>query len=157
MTGVQTCALPICFPVTIKGVEVVRALTESAIKADVKYITLYAFSTENWSRPKSEVDFLMKLLEKYLDKETHFYAKHEAKFKTLGDISKFSPALIKRIESVKEATKKHKKLTQILAINYGSKEFHVLANSGEDTIVVCDSCDYGANIVTGKQIGRAHV
>lgn len=105
-----------------KGAEVVRAITESAIKADVKYITLYAFSTENWSRPKSEVDFLMKLLEKYLDKETPFYAKHEVKFKTVGDISKFSPALIKRIESVKEATKKHKKLTQILAINYGSKD-----------------------------------
>ena len=104
------------------AIQAVKDVTEGCGELGIKYLTLYAFSTENWSRPKSEVDFLMKLLEKYLDKETPFYAKHEVKFKTVGDISKFSPALIKRIESVKEATKKHKKLTQILAINYGSKD-----------------------------------
>jgi len=84
-------------------------------------LTLYAFSTENWKRPKMEVEFLMKLLEGYLEKELETYIKNDIKFETIGDISKFSEKLKKRIQLTKEKTKNNKKLTQVLALNYGSK------------------------------------
>jgi undecaprenyl diphosphate synthase len=105
-----------------EGAKRVRDITEAAVKAGVKYITLYAFSTENWARPKTEVEFLMKLLEKYLASEMPTYQKNGIKFEVIGDISRFSTSLIKKIEEVRTATENNKKLTQVLAINYGSKD-----------------------------------
>lgn len=105
-----------------EGAKRVRDITEAAAKAGVKYLTLYAFSTENWARPKTEVEFLMKLLEKYLTSETATYQKNGIKFEVIGDISRFSDSLRKKIEEVRTATANNKKLTQILAINYGSKD-----------------------------------
>jgi len=105
-----------------EGAKNVRTITESAIKAGVKYLTLYAFSTENWARPKSEVEFLMKLLERYLDKEAESYRKNGIRFEVIGDISRFSDSLVKKIESIRAETAKNKKLTQVLAINYGAKD-----------------------------------
>jgi undecaprenyl diphosphate synthase len=105
-----------------EGAKNVRTITESAIKAGVKYLTLYAFSTENWARPKSEVEFLMKLLERYLDKEAETYRKNGIRFEVIGDISRFSDSLVKKIESIRAETAKNKKLTQVLAINYGAKD-----------------------------------
>jgi len=105
-----------------KGAETVRSITEYCAKNDeISVLTLYAFSTENWKRPKMEVEFLMKLLENYLEKELETYIKNDIKFETIGDISKFSDKLKKRIEITKEKTKNNKKLTQVLALNYGSK------------------------------------
>lgn len=105
-----------------EGAKRVRAITESATNAGVKYLTLYAFSTENWARPKTEVEFLMKLLEKYLDNELPTYQKNSTKFKAIGDISKFSASLKEKIKKAEQTTANNKKLTQILAINYGSKD-----------------------------------
>jgi len=105
-----------------EGAKRVRDITEAAAKAGVKYLTLYAFSTENWARPKTEVEFLMKLLERYLTSETATYQKNGIKFEVIGDISRFSDSLRKKIEEVRTATANNKKLTQILAINYGSKD-----------------------------------
>ncbi len=105
-----------------EGAKRVRDITEAAARAGVKYLTLYAFSTENWARPKSEVEFLMKLLEKYLESEIATYQKNNIKFEVIGDISRFSASLIKRIEEMRLATANNKKLTQTLAINYGSKD-----------------------------------
>ncbi len=105
-----------------EGAKRVRTITESATNAGVKYLTLYAFSTENWARPKTEVEFLMKLLEKYLDNELATYQKNSTKFKAIGDISKFSASLKEKIENAEQTTANNKKLTQILAINYGSKD-----------------------------------
>lgn len=105
-----------------KGAEVVRKITEYCVKNDeISILTLYAFSTENWKRPKMEVEFLMKLLDNYLEKELETYIKNDIKFETIGDISKFSDKLKKRIEITKEKTKNNKRLTQVLALNYGSK------------------------------------
>ena len=104
-----------------KGAKVVRSITQTALKSKVKFITLFAFSTENWARPKTEVEFLMKLLEKYLDNELEFYITNNVRFLTIGDMSKFSPSLISKIESVKKITSKNNAMTQILAINYGGK------------------------------------
>ena len=106
-----------------KGAEVVRDITEyCAANDNINVLTLYAFSTENWKRPKMEVEFLMKLLDNWLKKELPTYIKNEVKFETIGDISKFSDKLKKRIQLTKEKTKNFKKLTQVLALNYGSKD-----------------------------------
>jgi len=106
-----------------KGAEVVKEITTyCANNPEIEILTLYAFSTENWKRPKIEVDFLMKLLENYLKKELPTYIENEVRFEVIGDISKFSPNLRKRIEYTKEVTKNFKKLTQVLALNYGSRD-----------------------------------
>jgi undecaprenyl diphosphate synthase len=106
-----------------KGAEVVKKITTyCANNPEIEILTLYAFSTENWKRPKMEVDFLMKLLDNWLKKELSTYIENDVKFETIGDISKFSPALKKRIEYTKKVTKNNKKLTQVLALNYGSRD-----------------------------------
>ena len=106
-----------------KGAEVVKEITTyCADNPEIDILTLYAFSTENWKRPKMEVDFLMKLLDNWLKKELETYIKNDVKFETVGDISKFSDKLKKRIQYTKEVTKNNKKLTQVLALNYGSRD-----------------------------------
>jgi len=113
-----------------KGAEVVQKITKyCALNPDVKYLTLYAFSTENWKRPKLEVEFLMKLLDKWLKKELDSYIENEVKFETIGDISKLSKTLQNRINKTKEKTKNFTKLTQILALNYGSQDEIVRASN----------------------------
>jgi undecaprenyl diphosphate synthase len=106
-----------------RGAEIIRDITEHCSNhPTLQTLTLYAFSTENWKRPKIEVDFLMSLMDRYLANELETYHKHNVRFETIGDISKFSSSLQKRIQSTKEATKNHTKLTQILALNYGSRD-----------------------------------
>ncbi len=106
-----------------KGVEIIRDITEyCSSHPTLETLTLYAFSTENWKRPKLEVDFLMRLLDRYLVNELDTYHKHNVRFETIGDISKFSSSLQKRIESTKETTKNYDNLTQILALNYGGRD-----------------------------------
>jgi undecaprenyl diphosphate synthase len=105
-----------------KGAEVVKEITTyCANNPEINYLTLYAFSTENWKRPKYEVDFLMNLLDKWLKKELNTYLENEVRFEVIGDTSKFSKKLQKRIEITKEKTKNFNKLTQTLALNYGSR------------------------------------
>jgi undecaprenyl diphosphate synthase len=106
-----------------KGAEVVRKITTYCSNLEeVSYLTLYAFSTENWKRPKLEVEFLMKLLDRYLKNELETYQKNGVKFTTIGNLEPFSKSLRNRIDSLKEATKHNTKLTQVLALNYGSMD-----------------------------------
>jgi undecaprenyl diphosphate synthase len=105
-----------------KGAEVVRDITTYCAKIGVKYLTMYAFSTENWKRPKLEVDYLMKLLDRYLKKELELYMKNNIRFKAIGDLSKFSKSLQERISITEKQTEKNSGLTQVLALNYGSKD-----------------------------------
>lgn len=105
-----------------EGAKVVRSITKWCAKHQIRYISLYAFSTENWLRPKKEVDFLMKLLTKYLKREEKTYLQNNIKFKAIGDISVFSPKLRGLIESLEAKTAQNTALTQILALNYGAKD-----------------------------------
>jgi len=105
-----------------EGAKVVRDITTYCSNIGIKYLTLYAFSTENWNRPKLEVEFLMKLLDRYFKKELPVYLQNNVKFKAIGDISKFSKTLQKTIKDVEEKTSKCTGLTQVLALNYGSKD-----------------------------------
>ena len=105
-----------------KGAKTVRDITIHASKIGINYLTLYAFSTENWSRPKLEVEFLMKLLEKYFKSELAIYLENNIRFKAIGDLSKFSTKLQKIIHNTEEKTVSCTGLTQVLALNYGSRD-----------------------------------
>jgi len=105
-----------------KGASTVRDITIHCSKIGVKYLTLYAFSTENWNRPKLEVEFLMKLLERYFKSELKIYLENNVKFKAIGNISKFSKSLQKIIKDTEEKTSLCTGLTQVLALNYGSRD-----------------------------------
>ncbi|NLO16720.1 MAG: di-trans,poly-cis-decaprenylcistransferase [Arcobacter butzleri] len=105
-----------------EGAKIVRAITEHCTKIGIKYLTLYAFSTENWNRPKLEVDFLMRLLERYLKSELDTYLKNNIRFKAIGDIEKFSKNLQETIQYVEDKTSNCSGLTQTLALNYGSQD-----------------------------------
>jgi undecaprenyl diphosphate synthase len=121
-----------------RGADTIRNITQyCAEHPTIETVTLYAFSTENWKRPKYEVDFLMRLLDRWLKQELKTYHKFGARFETVGNIEGFSPKLQKTIASIKEQTAHHTNVTQILALNYGSREEIAkaaarLANRGEE-------------------------
>ena len=106
-----------------KGADVTRDITQyCAEHPTIETVTFYAFSTENWKRPKYEVSFLMKLLNSWLLNELETYHKFGAKFETVGNIEGFSPKLQKTIAYIKKETAHHTNVTQILALNYGARE-----------------------------------
>ncbi|MEN8148075.1 MAG: polyprenyl diphosphate synthase [Campylobacterota bacterium] len=105
------------------GAEVVREITTYCSQhEDIEQLTLYAFSTENWKRPKLEVEFLMKLLERYLKEELDTYMQNNIRFHPIGDLSGFSRPLLTTIEMVEEKTKHNNGLVQNLALNYGAQD-----------------------------------
>lgn len=104
-----------------KGASNVRTITNWCAKHDIGYLTLYAFSTENWNRPKTEVDFLMKLLERYLRDEAKTYHDNAIRFRAIGDIDFFSQPLKHLILDLESSTSHYTNLTQTLALNYGSR------------------------------------
>ncbi|HIO95632.1 MAG TPA: di-trans,poly-cis-decaprenylcistransferase [Campylobacterales bacterium] len=106
-----------------KGADTIRDITQYCAEHEtIKTVTLYAFSTENWKRPKYEVDFLMRLLDRWLKQELVTYHRFGARFETVGNIEGFSKKLQKTIASIKEQTAHHTNVTQVLALNYGSRE-----------------------------------
>ncbi|QOG12189.1 di-trans,poly-cis-decaprenylcistransferase [Arcobacter sp. FWKO B] len=105
-----------------EGAKTVRKITTHCAKLGIEYLTLYAFSTENWNRPKLEVEFLMRLLEKYLKNELNTYLDNNIRFKAIGNLTKFSKSLQSIIKDVENQTSKNTGLTQTLALNYGSKD-----------------------------------
>ena len=105
------------------GIETVRKITEyCADDPEIETLTLYAFSTENWKRPKMEVDYLMHLLNKYVRLERDRYMEHGIRFQTIGDMSPFSDKLQRTLEETAALTRANRKLTQILALNYGGRD-----------------------------------
>ncbi len=106
-----------------KGAETIREITTYAAKdKEIHFLTLYAFSTENWKRPKLEVDFLMKLLEKYLDNEKETFIQNDIKFQVIGDRQAFSKKLQTKLTELEASTSHCQSLTHSLALNYGSRD-----------------------------------
>lgn len=106
-----------------EGAKKIREITEFCAKVKIKYLSLYAFSTENWKRPKSEVEYLMKLLGEYLISEQKTYLQSNIVFKSIGDISVLSEELQQKIKSLETQTQAQcNGMTQILALNYGAKD-----------------------------------
>lgn len=104
-----------------KGSEVVKQIVDYSDKIGIKYITLYAFSTENWSRPREEVEEIMQLLNIYLD-QAQKYAERNAKIVILGDVSPLNTALCKKIKETERLTAKNTGITVNIAINYGGRQ-----------------------------------
>ena len=125
-----------------EGAKRVRELTIHASNMGVKYLTLYAFSTENWKRPEGEVSFLMKLMDRYLKNELSLFLENNVRFETIGEIEKLPQSLQERIAYTKEKTAHFTGLTQVLAVNYGSKNEIIRA--------------VNKAILEGKEIDEAH-
>ncbi|GAA7726307.1 di-trans,poly-cis-decaprenylcistransferase [Helicobacter pylori] len=104
-----------------KGVKTLKDITIWCANHKLECLTLYAFSTENWKRPKSEVDFLMKMLKKYLKDERSTYLDNNIRFRAIGDLEGFSKELRDTILQLESDTRHFKDFTQVLALNYGSK------------------------------------
>jgi len=104
------------------GSENVRKIAESCIELGVKNLTIYAFSSENWDRPASEVEYLMKLLEDYLDKETKPLMEKDIKIVVSGNLARVSSNLKASIARIEEITKNNKALTLNVAFSYGSRQ-----------------------------------
>ena len=103
------------------GVTAVRETTEAAAELGVNYLTLYAFSTENWSRPKLEVGALMRLLVETLAKEVNTLHKNNIRLKAIGDLSKLPDSTRKALLEGIEHTKANTRMTLVLALNYSGK------------------------------------
>ncbi len=103
------------------GLKTVEKIIKSTIKNNVKNLTLYAFSTENWKRPYLEIKFLLNLLEFFLKEKIEELHKNGIKLKIIGNTKKFPKRIQINLKSAQEKTKKNKKLQLILALNYGSK------------------------------------
>ena len=102
------------------GLKSVEKIINETIKKKIKYLTLYAFSTENWNRPKKEINYLFNLLENFLLKKIKDLHKRNIKLKIIG-VKKFSKKLNKLLDSSEKMTSKNTKLQINLALNYGSK------------------------------------
>jgi len=105
----------------IQGVKTVEKVVQSSLKLKIPIITFYVFSTENWKRPKGEVNFLFNLIASYFKKEIKNVIKNGIKINILGRTSSFSQSLKKILKDTIKKTAKNKKLTVNLALNYGSK------------------------------------
>ena len=103
------------------GLKTVERIIKSSIKNKIKHLTLYAFSTENWKRPKSEVNFLFNLLDTFIDQKIDEFNKQNIKLKIIGNISVLNIKLKKKLKRSEDITKKNNRLQINLALNYGSK------------------------------------
>ncbi|MGI9525692.1 MAG: isoprenyl transferase [Weeksellaceae bacterium] len=112
------------------AVKAVRAAIEGANEIGVRYLTLYAFSSENWSRPFEEVNFLMNLLIKSLRKELNTFVENDIQLRTIGDVSRLPKEVYEELQRVIEVTKNNKKAILTLALSYGAKDEIVQAVRG---------------------------
>ena len=106
----------------IKGVETLKKIVKSSIKLRIPIVTFYVFSSENWKRPKKEVNFLFKLIKTYFLKEIASVKSQGIKLNILGEIDKLNFDLKKVLKKSVDITRNNKKITVNLAINYGSKK-----------------------------------
>ena len=105
----------------VRGAEVFKNITLYCSKIGIKFLTVYAFSTENWSRPKIEVDFLINLFKKQLSKALKDFSRENVKVNFLGDISTFPSSLVSLINDVKKASENNTGMVLNVALNYGGR------------------------------------
>jgi len=105
-----------------KGAQAVRTVVSACRELGVQYLTLYAFSTENWGRPDSEIKALMALLVEYLEKETPDLQKRGIRLTTIGDIERLYPEVKKKLKQVIKQTENNREMVLNLALSYGSRD-----------------------------------
>ena len=138
-----------------KGVETVRVVAEAAAEAGVKYLSLYAFSEENWGRPKEEVDFLMHLMMDSIASEVEMLMKNGVRFRVLGNLARLPEALQQWIASLEEKTRENTALDLILFVSYSGKwdifqaaKKFAAEHSGEDIDKITDMSAFSKYLVT---------
>ncbi len=104
------------------GVKSAREAVEAAKELGIKVLTLYTFSTENWNRPRREIEALFKMLEEYLDKEADRLSRNDIRFFVIGNIKDLPLSLQKKLDKTIEATKNNSSLILNLALNYGARQ-----------------------------------
>ena len=104
-----------------KGVEAVRATVRACIEQGVEYLTLFAFSSENWRRPADEVSILMQLFLRALEQEVAKLDDNDIRFKVIGDVSRFEPRIRELIAAGEAVTERNSRLTLTVAANYGGR------------------------------------
>ena len=105
-----------------KGIIRVEEVINQSIKKKIKFLTLYTFSSDNWKRPKIEINFLLNLLENYIDKEFNNLKNKNIKIKVLGDIRKFPKGLKTKLRKVEKKTNKNTLIQINIALNYSSRQ-----------------------------------
>ena len=105
----------------LKGLETVKKIVNYSIKLKIPIITFYVFSSENWKRPKTEINFLFKLINKYFHSEINNVKDQGIKINIIGDLKKIPKSIRKTLTNSVQLTKKNNKIIVNLAINYGSK------------------------------------
>lgn len=105
----------------VAGMEALRRTIRNAAEAGVKWLTVYAFSTENWGRPQAEVDALMELICKGVEMESEELAKVGIRVRTIGDRSRFSDKVKASLEKIEQMTQAGENMTFVLALNYSSR------------------------------------
>ena len=105
-----------------KGAKVIEKILEKALEVNIKYLTFYSFSTENWNRSATEVRELQNLLSKYLESEADRFLKEKIRFQTIGNLNKFSKDIRNKIIRLEEKTKNFNRLFFTLALNYGARD-----------------------------------
>ena len=106
-----------------KGVEVVREIVEESVKQDISSLTLYAFSSENWSRPKSEVDAIKKLIVKAINEQVPDLKKQKVKLKFFGEIEDFGSKILSKINYAEAETNSYKSVLNLnIALGYGGRK-----------------------------------
>lgn len=138
-----------------KGVETVRVVAEAAAEAGVKYLSLYAFSEENWGRPKEEVDFLMHLMMDSIASEVEMLMKNGVCFRVLGNLARLPEALQQGIAALEEKTRENTALDLILFVSYSGKwdifqaaKKFAAEHSGEDIDKITDMSAFSKYLVT---------
>ena len=104
-----------------KGAEIIKKIVSKSIKLNIKYLTFYGFSTENWNRSKDEVVQLQSLLKLYLDSETDNFIKNKINFSFIGDVRNFESHIREKLNNLKKITNDFNKLFFTLALGYGSR------------------------------------
>ena len=105
----------------VKGVELVREMVRSCLEQGVQYLTLFAFSSENWRRPQEEVTLLMQLFVKALEQEVEKLDRNGVRLRVIGDLSRFEPRLQDLIRKAEDQTASNTRLDLTIAANYGGR------------------------------------
>jgi len=105
-----------------QGVEAVRKAVKACLKLGIKHLTLYAFSTENWSRPDREIKALFQLLENFIDREIKLFHDNKIRFHIIGERQRVQKDLLAKVEGAEKATESYDSLTLNIALSYGGRQ-----------------------------------
>jgi undecaprenyl diphosphate synthase len=136
----------------IRGTQVAKDVITHCARRGISYLTLYAFSAENWQRPSSEVTILMKLLKKYLKKEVRALISENIRFQTIGDLSRLSADILSVIDDTIQQTRHCTGMTLVFALSYGSRQEILKAAKKLTELAIQEKIDL--NLVTEEDFGN---